>query len=65
MRSMAWLLAAITIGPAAGHGDETVAGTPTAATATDGRYLSWVEHRIDDEGVNGGVVIRGGDGLER
>jgi hypothetical protein len=58
------LLTAVAIGPAVGHGEETVAGTPTGATAADGRYISWVEHRIDDEGVNGGVPIRGGDGLE-
>jgi len=61
---MAWLLTAMAMGPSAGHGAETVAGTPAAATAADGRYISWVEHRIDDEGVNGGEPIRGGDGLE-
>ncbi|MEQ9317160.1 MAG: VCBS repeat-containing protein, partial [Henriciella sp.] len=42
----------------------TVADTPTRATAPDGRYISWIEHRIDDQGVNGGVPIRGGDGLQ-
>jgi len=41
----------------------TVADTPSTATAADGRYISWVEHRIDDELLNGGTAIRGGDGL--
>ncbi|GMM92158.1 FG-GAP repeat domain-containing protein [Qipengyuania sp. MTN3-11] len=41
----------------------TVAETPSRALAVDGRYISWREHRIDDEGVNGGVPVRGGDGL--
>ena len=40
----------------------TVAETPTEARAGDGRYISWVEHRIDDEEL-GGIAIRGGDGL--
>ena len=34
----------------------------TAARATDGRYISWREHIVDDEAI-GGVPIRGGDGL--
>ena len=41
----------------------TVADTPSTAVAPDGRYISWREHRIDDEGLNGGTPIRGGDGL--
>ncbi|MGB3625367.1 MAG: VCBS repeat-containing protein [Henriciella sp.] len=41
----------------------TVASTPTGAQAADGQSISWREHLIDDEGVNGGVPIRGGDGL--
>jgi hypothetical protein len=41
----------------------TVADTPSSAQATDGRYISWREHLIDDEATNGGVPIRGGDGL--
>ena len=40
-----------------------VAERMTVARAADGAYIAWVEHRIDDEGVNGGVAIRGGDGL--
>ena len=43
---------------------QSVAGTPTEAQAPDGRFISWREHRIDDEGINGGVPIRGGDGLQ-
>jgi hypothetical protein len=42
----------------------TVAETPSAVQSVDGRYISWVEHRIDDEAINGGVPIRGGDGLK-
>ena len=34
----------------------------TAARATDGRYISWREHIIDDEAI-AGAPIRGGDGL--
>ena len=41
----------------------TVAETPTNATAADGRFIAWREHLIDDEAINGGVPIRGGDGL--
>ncbi len=33
---------------------------PTA----DGTHIQWVEHRVDDELLNGGVPIRGGDGLK-
>lgn len=42
----------------------SVADTPTKAQAPDGEFISWVEHRIDDEGVNGGIPIRGGDGFQ-
>ncbi len=42
---------------------QTVADTPTRATTPDGRHISWREHRVDDEALNGGVPIRGGDGL--
>lgn len=41
----------------------TVAETPTDAQAADGTYISWREHLIDDEMTNGGVPLRGGDGL--
>jgi len=41
----------------------TVADTPSDAQAPDGQYISWQEHTVDDEQVNGGLSIRGGDGL--
>ncbi len=41
-----------------------VAKTATRARSADRRYISWREHLIDDQGVNGGVPIRGADGLE-
>lgn len=41
----------------------TVADSPSRARAPDGRFISWVEHLIDAEDVNGGLPIRGGDGL--
>jgi len=41
----------------------TVADTPTTAQTSDGEYISWIEHIIDDEASNGGVPIRGGDGI--
>ena len=42
---------------------ETVADTPTTARTVSGDYISWREYRIDDQGINGGVAIRGGDGI--
>ena len=41
----------------------SVAATPTLARSADGQHISWREHLIDDEQSNGGVPIRGGDGL--
>lgn len=41
----------------------SVADTPSTAVAADGQYISWAEHRVDDELLNGGTAIRGGDGL--
>ena len=41
----------------------TVADTPSGARTPSGSYISWREHRIDDEDL-GGVRIRGGDGLQ-
>ena len=50
---------------ALGCGDPTtVADTLTDTRSADGQYISWKEHLIDDEGVNGGIPIRGGDGLQ-
>ncbi|MGB1372265.1 MAG: FG-GAP repeat domain-containing protein [Aequoribacter sp.] len=42
--------------------DGVVAKTMANATGS-GYFMSWREHRIDDEGINGGEPIRGGDGL--
>ena len=42
---------------------QTVADTPTQAQIKDGQYISWAEHIIDGEDINGGVPIRGGDGI--
>jgi hypothetical protein len=42
----------------------TVAETPTRARTPEGDYISWVEHLVDSEDVNGGVAIRGADGLK-
>ena len=41
----------------------TVADTPSDAQAPDDQFISWREHTVDDEQVNGGLPIRGGDGL--
>lgn len=41
-----------------------VASRKTEARGADGRYISWVEHRIDDEEKAGGLRLRGADGLE-
>ncbi len=41
----------------------SVAATPSDARAADGSFISWREHRIDDEGISGSP-IRGGDGLQ-
>lgn len=40
-----------------------VADKPASAVAPDGHFISWTEHRIDDEQLNGGIALRGGDGL--
>jgi hypothetical protein len=42
--------------------DTVVATTMTNATES-GYHIGWQEHRIDDELINGGEPIRGGDGL--
>lgn len=41
----------------------SVGDTLTNAKAPDGHYISWREHIIDGEDVNGGLAIRGADGL--
>ena len=50
-------------GTSAGSGDAgPVASIPTQAKSSDGRYISWREHIIDDEAA-GGVALSGSDGL--
>ena len=49
--------------PVQAGGQVSVAAAPTTARATNGKYISWREHIIDDEAA-GGVAIRGGDGLK-
>ena len=41
----------------------SVAETTSTALSANGEYISWREHRIDDEEFSGGVPIRGGDGI--
>ena len=40
-----------------------VSSTLTEAQTPSGEFISWREHLIDSETVNGGIPIRGGDGL--
>lgn len=49
--------------PAPPAAEPTVADTLSRAQAPDSTYISWVEHLVDAEDVNGGEPIRGGDGL--
>jgi hypothetical protein len=42
---------------------QSVAATPSDARSTDGKIIAWKEHLVDDESTNGGLAIRGGDGL--
>ena len=42
---------------------QTVADTHSQATTAAGEFISWREHLIDTQAINGGVPIRGGDGL--
>ena len=41
---------------------QTLASAPTQARAADGTYISWREHLVDGETVDG-TVLRGSDGL--
>lgn len=51
----------------AGYGQSIRGGgvgdIPTMAQAVDGRFISWREHLVDDEGISG-IELRGSDGLE-
>jgi hypothetical protein len=64
--SLLGLLAACQSGGRAeltGSSPASVADTPATATSQSGEFISWSEHLIDDEQINGGIPIRGGDGL--
>jgi hypothetical protein len=63
----ALLLAVVACSPppsndAADGSERLLAATLTRARAADGSYISWREHRIDDELLTG-VALRGSDGL--
>lgn len=58
-----WMLAACATATDEMAAPLTVAETPVRAQAAGGEYISWIEHIIDAEDVNGGVPIRGGDGI--
>lgn len=49
--------------PVVEAGRISVAEQLTEARAPDGDFISWREHLIDTESINGGEPIRGGDGL--
>ena len=46
------------------EGPLAVADRLVEAQDTGGRYISWQEHRIDDQALAGGVPLRGADGLQ-
>jgi hypothetical protein len=61
----ALVLLAVTLTAAGNPADAaTVAETPTSARTPVGDYISWVEHLVDTEDINGGVAVRGADGLK-
>ena len=45
-------------------GPVAVEASLTQAQTPEGLYISWEEHRIDDEDLAGGVRLRGADGLQ-
>lgn len=47
---------------AAARASRSQINSPTRAQ--DGRFIHWVEHRIDDSGLDPTVSLRGADGLE-
>jgi len=42
----------------------TIADTLSQAQTSEHSYISWAEHLIDSEDINGGLALRGGDGLK-
>ena len=59
---LAGLVAIFMLGTAKAS-DMTVANTPSNAVASDGMFIHWHEHVIDDE-ANSGLPLRGADGFE-
>ena len=64
MRKNLWIVALLLLAHATtSYSQLTVGDTPTRAVATDGSFISWKEHIIDDR-LTSGVPFNGSDGLE-
>jgi len=61
---MRFLLAPLLVALAQPAGRPTVAETPSRARTPQGDSIWWREHLIDDQQINGGIPLRGGDGLQ-
>ena len=64
MRKNLWIVALLLFAhTTTSYSQLTVGDTPTRALATDGSFISWKEHIIDDR-LTSGVPFNGSDGLE-
>ena len=64
MRKNLWIVALLLLAhTTTSYSQLTVGDTPTRAVATDGAFISWKEHIIDDR-LTSGVPFNGSDGLE-
>ena len=64
MRKDLWIVALLLLAhTTTSYSQLTVGDTPTRALATDGSFISWKEHIIDDR-LTSGVPFNGSDGLE-
>ena len=64
MRKTLWIVALLMLAhTTTSYSQLTVGDTPTRALATDGSFISWKEHIIDDR-LTSGVPFNGSDGLE-
>jgi len=64
MRKTLWIVALLLLAhTTTSYSQLTVGDTPTRALATDGSFISWKEHIIDDR-LTSGVPFNGSDGLE-
>ena len=64
MRKDLWIAALLILAhTTTSYSQLTVGDTPTRALATDGSFISWKEHIIDDR-LTSGVPFNGSDGLE-